>query len=81
VLTVTALKIYHKTLYRFRQSVSEPRGAYVDDQHDKLRAMPAAAIASRENALRECELAFGHGPFVFFGDALDAIARIAWVAV
>lgn len=36
----------------------------------------AKALSLHNNALRECELAFGRSPFVVFGDALDAIPRI-----
>jgi hypothetical protein len=40
-----------------------------------------AAIALSENAFRERELAFRCDPFVLFGDALDAVARIIGISV
>jgi hypothetical protein len=38
-------------------------------------------MALSKNPFRELELAFGCGPFVLFGDALDAIARIIGISV
>jgi cold shock protein len=40
-----------------------------------------AATALSENAFREHELAFRCDPFVLFGDALDAVARIVGISV
>jgi hypothetical protein len=40
-----------------------------------------AAIALSENVFRERELAFRCDPFVLFGDALDAVARIVGISV
>jgi len=40
-----------------------------------------APIASGENADRKREIAFTHDPFMFFGDTLDAVARVARISV
>jgi hypothetical protein len=40
-----------------------------------------AALASGENAMRERELALGSDPLVLFGDAFDAVTRIAGISV
>jgi hypothetical protein len=40
-----------------------------------------AATALSENAFRERELALRCDPFVLFGDALDAVARIVGISV
>jgi hypothetical protein len=39
------------------------------------------AIASGENADRKREIAFTRDPFMFFGDTLDAVARVARISV
>jgi hypothetical protein len=40
-----------------------------------------APIASGENADRKREIAFTRDPFMFFGDTLDAVARVARISV
>ena len=37
--------------------------------------------ASGENADQKCEIAFTRDPFMFFGDTLDAVARVARISV
>jgi hypothetical protein len=56
--------------------------AFVADGPEAFHLLhDSAATALSENAFRERELAFRCDPFVLFGDALDAVARIVGISV